>query len=265
MSTKFIGVIWRFECNELLCRENMRKKLKPDQNLKSIQKELLEEISDEYKRFGTLSGTARAMGISLMKVRKALITSGDFSSEISEEVERMIEDGKSVEYIARTLNLTESSVYSYIPYKIRAYNLSEKSVDAEVLRYRERTRAVDNLKNCVSGEADWKDELWKCIELYEGQKFRTSGRGKDHAGAVGFSYHLKVSSRTGEKTDEMIISSREAGKTITRSSVELAFKNAMDEQGSVGYVSGPKKLGGFGSSYLYAIFLKWGVIKAQYD
>ncbi len=113
----------------------MRQKLKPDQDLNLIQKELLEDIFSEYRHTGTLSGTAKALGISLMKVRKALITSGDFSSWISEEVERMIGNGKSVTYIAKTLNLTESSVYSYIPYKIRAYNLSEKSVDADrVLR-----------------------------------------------------------------------------------------------------------------------------------
>ena len=242
----------------------MRKRLKPEQDLNLIQKELLEEITAEYKRKGTLSGTAKALDISLMKVRKALITSGDFSSEISEDVERMIGDGKSVGYIARTLNITESSVYSYIPYKIRAYNLSETSVDADrVKRYRERSRAVADLKECLDAGNDWSDSLWKCIELYEGQKFRTSGRGREHRGAVGFSYHLKVSSRTGEKTDEMIISSREAGKTITRSSVELAFGKAIGEQKKAGFVSGPKKLGGFGSSYLYAIFLKWGIIASS--
>ena len=239
----------------------MRKKLKPDQDLNSIQKELLEEISAEYKRIGTLSGTAKAMGISLMKVRKALITSGDFSSEISEDVERMLKSGRSVPDIARILNLTESSVYSYIPYKIRAYNLSEKSVDADRIgRYRERQKAIERLRQCIENSEDFDDALWDCIELYEGQKFRTSGRGRDHSGAVGFSYRLKVSSRTGEKTEEMIISSRENGKSITRSSVELAFRKAVEEQDNNGFVLGPKKLGGFGSSYLYAIFLKWGII-----
>ena len=239
----------------------MRKKLKPDQDLNSIQTELLDEISAEYKRIGTLSGTAKAMGISLMKVRKALITSGDFSSEISEDVERMLKAGKSVPDIARILNLTESSVYSYIPYKIRAYNLSEKTVDADRIgRYRERQKAIEKLRLYVENGEGFDDALWECIELYEGQKFRTSGRGRDHSGAVGFSYRLKVSSRTGEKTDEMIISRREAGKTITRSSVELAFRKGVEEQKRVGYVSGPKKLQGYGSSYLYAIFLKWGII-----
>ena len=239
----------------------MRKKLKPDQDLNSIQKELLEEISSEYKRIGTLSGTAKVMGISLMKVRKALITSGDFSSEISEDVERMLKAGKTVSDMARTLNMTESSAYSYIPYKIRAYNLSEKSVDADRLdRYRERQKAIEKLRNCVENGDECGDILWECFELYEGQKFRTSGRGRDHSGAVGFSYKLKVSSRTGEKTNEMIISRREAGKTITRSSVELAFRKGIEEQKRAGDVSGCKKLGGFGSSYLYAIFLKWGII-----
>ncbi len=43
------------------------KKLKPDQDLNSIQKELLEEISSEYKHADSLSGAAKALGISIMK------------------------------------------------------------------------------------------------------------------------------------------------------------------------------------------------------
>ena len=240
----------------------MRRKMKSDLNLNLVQKELIDIVSSKYEHCDSLIETAKALGLSLMKVRKALITSGDFSSEISEEVSRMIKRGKSVGDIARTLNMTESSVYSYIPYKIRAYNLSETSVNADRMkRYRMCSKAVVDLKECLDAGNDWSDSLWKCIELYEGQKFRTSGRGKEHRGAVGFSYQLKVSSRTGEKTDELVISSREAGKTITRSSVELAFEKAIEEQMSEGYVSGPKKLGGFGSSYLYAIFPKWDLIK----
>lgn len=58
-----------------------------------------------------------------------------------------------------------------------------------------------------------------------------------------------------------IISTRPEGKTITRSSVELAFKNALSVQRRDGCVKGPKACGQiFGISYLYAIFLRWGII-----
>lgn len=107
---------------------------------------------------------------------------------------------------------------------------------------------------------EYSDELWDCILLYQGQRFRTSGRGKDYKGAVDFTYTVKTSEHTGLLTDEILFSTREQGKTVTRSSVELALKNAISIQKAEGYVSGPKRLGGFGSSYLYAIFLKWGII-----
>lgn len=97
------------------------------------------------------------------------------------------------------------------------------------------------------------------MRLWQGEEFRTAGRGKLHSGSTVFTYELKKSSRNGLETGELIISGRN-GKTVTRSSVELAMVNAIEEMRKMGYVSGSKKLGGFGSSYLYAMFLEWGVI-----
>lgn len=47
-------------------------------------------------------------------------------------------------------------------------------------------------------------------------------------------------------------------KSITRATVELAYQKAL-EMG--GIVEGPKKLGVFGASYLYPVFVRLGVIK----
>lgn len=244
----------------------MRKKLKPDLNLEFIQKQLLDEIVTEYDHTGSINKTARGLGISNMKVRKALITAGAYSNETSEEVERYLESGRTVDEIAVLLGITVSAVYGYIPYKVTAYNLSDRSVNADrEARYRERRKALKNLKEMIALNVDYKELLWNCILLYQGQRFRTSGRGESHSGAVGFTYKVKTSARTGELTEEIIFSTREQGKTVTRSTVELALQNAIVLQREEGYVSGPKRLGGFGSSYLYAIFLKWGVIKKAGD
>ena len=82
-----------------------------------------------------------------------------------------------------------------------------------------------------------------------------------HSGSTAFTYVLKVSSRTGEETGELIISTRKQTKTITRSSVELAFERCIKVQNECGYVKGPKSAGQiFGGSYLYAMFIAWGVI-----
>lgn len=56
----------------------MRAKIKPYLNLESIQNQLLEEIVHEYVQYGTINKVAKSLGLSNMKVRKALITSGKY-------------------------------------------------------------------------------------------------------------------------------------------------------------------------------------------
>ena len=56
-------------------------------------------------------------------------------------------------------------------------------------------------------------------------------------------------------TDELVVSRKEQSKTITRSTVNMAFENAVAVQKEEGCVKGPKRLKVFGASYLYAIFV----------
>ena len=57
------------------------------------------------------------------------------------------------------------------------------------------------------------------------------------------------------------INGQEKEKSISRSTVELAYKNAMELMDTEGCVRGPKALGVPGAgSYLYSIFLRFGVI-----
>lgn len=132
-----------------------------------------------------------------------------------------------------------------------------------VERNRKRKAAAVNLRKLIDNCSDNDysscfDALWNCVVLYQGYPFITSGRGGK--GAVKFRYSLKVSSRTGEKTEEIIIDRKEHSKSITRSTIELAFINAMKEQEIAGFVKGPKKMGCFGASYLCAMFLQWEII-----
>ena len=123
----------------------------------------------------------------------------------------------------------------------------------------EQALAVERLSRAVFEKKPWEGLLWECITLFQGTSFTTSGRGSRPG--IEFTYKLKISNRTGEATDEMIVDRKEKSKSITRSTVELGFANALAEQAAVGFVKGPKKLKVFGSSYLYVIFLKWGVIR----
>ena len=57
---------------------------------------------------------------------------------------------------------------------------------------------------------------------------------------------------------ELFISRKE--KSITQSTVVMAFHKALDMEGKV---KEPKKLGTFGASYLYPLLLKLGVIQTE--
>lgn len=118
---------------------------------------------------------------------------------------------------------------------------------------------IEKLKEAI--DRDWRESLWNAIAAFQGEIFVTSGRGSRPG--VTFSYSIKKSNRTGKETDELLISRKEKSKTITRSTVDMAFENALEIQKTEGYVKGPKRLKVFGASYLYAIFLEWGLISKK--
>ncbi len=96
-----------------------------------------------------------------------------------------------------------------LPYEKRIYNIDPKtSLGMRVERNRKRKAAADNLRELIGSCSNDDlsscfDTLWLCVVLYQGYPFMTSGRGGK--GAVKFNYLLKVSSRTGETTEEIII------------------------------------------------------------
>ncbi len=76
------------------------------------------------------------------------------------------------------------------------------------------------------------DNLWHALEVFEGYVFHT---------AKGLEYSYII------KGGEMFVDRKE--KSITKSSVERAYQRAL-----LGGITGPKKLGVFGASYLYPVF-----------
>ena len=117
--------------------------------------------------------------------------------------------------------------------------------------------------------------LWHLIINHEGTTFVTTGRGSRPG--VEFTYEVSRSSRaagrhySGQSIEgygnELWIITLPTGerkkKSISRSTVDLAYRNAVEEQEKAGFVSGPRKLGVPGvRSNLYAMFVKFGVIKS---
>ena len=85
--------------------------------------------------------------ITLMKARNLLITAGVYHTKISDEVDELRTEGKTIEEIMELTGLKRSSVYSYLPYTKSIYNLKELSLYAERCRLcRARKKAVESFR-----------------------------------------------------------------------------------------------------------------------
>ena len=202
-----------------------------------------------------------------LRIRKILITTGDYRSPITAQIQEIKRQGEKPEDV---LNLSRATVNSLIPYQKGVYKLKEVSAAAErTERYRNRKEAARKLLESI--EADdyelWKTELWKTIIAFQNYPFTTSGRGA----RPGIKFTYTVSAEGGESGkhyngevvegygNELIISGKE--RTISRSTVERAVRNAL-EMGRT--VPGPKALGVPGAhSYLYAMLQRFGVISGS--
>ncbi|MCD8231197.1 MAG: hypothetical protein LUD14_05145 [Clostridiales bacterium] len=229
-----------------------RQKKKPTYSAEKIMKELLEAASSVYldkesPGYGSIRRTGEELDITLLKARKLLITAGAYSSEISDEVNALYQSGKTIPEIQEIMGLSRASVHSYLPYKKGIYNVKELSLNAErIRRYRAREAAVKALNTAISAnmnQTQLEGLLWDAIIQFDSYPFQTVKKMK---------YIYQV------KGNEMLISRKE--KSITRSSVNIAFHIAHEMQGNV---SGPKKLKVFGASYLYPVFCRFGIIYTE--
>lgn len=224
----------------------------------------------------TLTDIAVAMETTLLRARKLLISADYFSSDIATEVQELDRQGKSIMEIMKEVNLGKASVYSYLPYKKGAYNLDEPTLYSEqTKRYRMRKTAVTELHD-HKGKKDAGMYLWNCIIAFEGYPFQTSGRGKDKTGSAKFKYEIsstggKAGHRySGESVEGygneiwITVNGIKREKSISRSTVDLAYKTGLNLMNTEGRVKGPKALGIPGAgSYIYPIFIRFGIITAE--
>ncbi len=213
---------------------------------------------------------AKEFKTSTVRIRKILITRGLYSTAVTREVARLSAAGHKIPEICEIMNLKSAAVIAAMPYDKGIYNIDPKTAAGiRAHKKRRRKEAVVKLAKNLEAYKDTgsqdisvcMDPLWNCIMLFQGYRFKTSGR--NGKGAVSFTYQFKESKRTGELTDEIVIDRKENSKTITRSTVEVALINALNEQENCGCVRGPKKLGCFGASYLYSMFLRFGLITSE--
>lgn len=240
-----------------------RKPSKPDYNPSAILQNQMDTAVDLYSTVDhpSLQNIADEFDLNPIKVRKLLITAGVYKSDAADQVQKVFNKHRAsglshTEAIAATmreLNLSKSSVTSYLPYEKGVYFPVETdgknlSVGAErIRRMRKREKILEELRAEQS-----EDALWAAVIAFQGYKFRT------YSGLV-FSYSLKKG-RGDTYTKELFIDRRENSKSLAWSSVLLAFHNILSI-GSV--VDRPKALGDIrGVTYIYAMFYRFGLIDA---
>jgi hypothetical protein len=228
-----------------------------------------DRIAAEEKRDApSLRFVCEKFDISIPKARKLLITAGMYTTEQSRMVGELYAQGKSVAEIEELTGLKRSSVSSYLPYQKMAYHMEEVSRHTEDSRtYRERQRAVKELHKKIMEHGNTGDALWKTVIAYQNYPFHTSS-------GLPFSY-IVYHKKSGEYGGELLVSRKEKSKTLTKSSVMLAFYTVLERIQTADVTNnpgkspdlippeykGPKAIGQiFGISYIYSLFWKWGLI-----
>lgn len=243
-----------------------RKPIKPQYDDERLMQELFNAVSDSYNNptpdeavdgHKKMELVAEEFEISRLKVRKILISTGEYTNAATREAARLRAEGLKTSQIAERMNIAPCTVTSLLPYEKVVYSLSELSVAADrVKRYRMRKAAVEEVISERSSIA-----LWRAIIWFQNYPFRTAGRGEKPG--VKFKYTVpEERSTVGQRYDgesilgwgnEIVIKGRE--KSIVRSSVDYALQIALNEA-----VTGPKQLKVYGSSYLFAIFKRFGLV-----
>lgn len=230
-----------------------RPKKKPDYDAERVMTEFLNAIAEAFgapyddrnrERADSSPGlnrVAKEFGITSLKARKLLITADVYSTEISRKIQQLHREGKTLEEIQEQIHLSRASVHSYLPYQKSAYKMNELSCNAERTKlYRARQQAVTALMQRKKAGEALDDALWDALLLFQKYPFHTAKQ-------LEFTYTIKG--------NEMFVDRKE--KSITKSTVLIAFHKALKLGAEA---TGPKKLGTFGASYLYPVFVRLGIL-----
>lgn len=224
-----------------------RPQKKPEYNPELQFQNFLQELREVYEESDSLRMLAAEMNITLLKLRKLLITAGIFTSDICAEVNELYQAGKKIPEIMELTGLSRASVHSYLPYTKGIYNVEEISLNAERCRaYRIRQEKVRVLRKVPA-----EDNLWQAVVAFQEYPFKT-------ATGLPFRYKLKVG-KNGKWNRELLIDRREKSKSLAWSSVILAFEKSKELSQEV---KKPKALGDIrGVSYIYPILWRFGLIR----
>ena len=130
-----------------------RYKNNPDYDAVVLSQRLMDLLVFDYNNPGSgevVPGTgkmqitklAKKHNISVLKVRKLLVSSGALKNEKTIQIHRMKAEGKSVSEIVKITGLSKASINSYLPYSKIIYNMEVVSPNAvRMKRHREKVKA----------------------------------------------------------------------------------------------------------------------------
>ena len=155
--------------------------------------------------------------------------------------------------------------------------MSQERAEEEQKKFRRKRRSVMSANTAVIEELhqtiveqrnmeELEGLLWAGVLAYQNQTFYTLS-------GLEFSYTVKHK-KNGDYSGELLISRKETSKTLTRSSVMLAFHKVLAEMkfkeiNGAAYLlppeyRGPKSIGQiFGISYIFSMFLEFGLIRTN--
>jgi hypothetical protein len=181
---------------------------------------LMQQVLAVYKETGSLQRAADEMGFAYAKVRKVLITLGEYSTPFSEEVYTLRNTGMSVDEIAKKLNTTAKRVTAWLPYEKSIYNAPDKSPDA--IRSDNYRKRIDHAKKNLVLKKYLKNNeeyyIMNKIKLAEEIQNRSTGKtGRSKTAPIRL--HLKLENDWCKADDKRILieyGRSSTGKTIER-------------------------------------------------
>lgn len=186
-----------------------------------MKEQLLNNVDFIFHLTGEIKATAAELGMSPIKVKKLLITSGKLEYDETRQIQRLLAYGRSMKEIQEKLGLGKSSINSYLPYSKIPYKDVLISANADRCDlYRKRKAAVQAIVD--------KESLWSCIVLFAGYKF-TSEEGRE------FQYEIVID---GTHLGERAIVIDVEGRRIPYSDFVAVYENmrniVSEEKASIG-------------------------------
>lgn len=98
---------------------------------KQVDLTCYDDALKSYAASGSIKETARVTGLSEWKVRKILVSAGIITSDRTTQIVDMYRAGKTLGDIAAELKISRNAVMAHIPYSKTAYNLPDKTPNAQ--------------------------------------------------------------------------------------------------------------------------------------